>query len=96
MKLTELVTKALGDNSEISFGRAASGLTLCFCLGWDSAFVWFAMRHLDFGHMTVHDVLPSASALIAQAGFCTIFYGVNKAKSAWDSSQGVSPENGQK
>ena len=90
MSISDFVTKCLSSSGDISFGRTASALTLMFCLGWDSAFVWFSMKHLDLAHMTIHDVLPSAGALIAQAGFCTIFYGVNKASALKDN-----PQNGQ-
>lgn len=94
MKFSELVISALGDSSIVSFGRVASAVSLIFCLGWDSCYVWFAMRHMDFTRMTISDVLPPAGALLAQAGFCTTFYGINKLKAGFDARS--SPENGQK
>ena len=79
MTIPNFLVNCFSSSGDISFGRVASGLTLVFVLGWDSAFVCFAMRHLDFSHMTVHDVLPSAAALMAQGAFCSLFYGINKA-----------------
>lgn len=90
----QVFVKSLGQGSGISFGRLASAVTLMFCLGWDSAYVWFAMRHMDSIHITIKDVLPSYGALVSQIGFCTIFYGVNKLKASMDGK--TSPENGQK
>ena len=78
MSIPSFVVNCFSSSGDISFGRVASGVTLIFCLGWDSAFVFYAMRHLDFSHMSIHDILPSAAALIAQGGFCSLFYGINK------------------
>lgn len=93
MKVPEVIIKALGDTGEISFGRFASFITLIFCLGWDSSFICFSMRHLDFTHMSIGDILPSGTALLAQAGFCTVFFGLTKAKDVLTQNN---PENGQK
>lgn len=95
MTIFEVVTESLGEGGKIRFGALASLLCLVFCLGWDTAYVWFAMKHLDFSHMALVDVLPSAIALTAQAGFCATFYGINKIKSGYDSSVKI-PDNGQK
>lgn len=86
-KIYEFIHATLSPTGDISFGRAASGASLTFCLGWDTAFVWFAMKHLDFAHMTIHDVLPSPGALAAQAAFCAAFYTINKVKAASDVMQ---------
>ena len=85
MKASEFVTKCLSESGEISFGRTASAVALAFCLGWDTSFVVFAMRHINFAHMGIHDVLPSAGALSAQAAFCLTFYGTNKATAIFNS-----------
>lgn len=94
MKPSEFIQKCLSSSGEVSFGRTASLLSLVFCLGWDTAFVWFAMRHLNFERMSIHDVLPSATALAAQGVFCTLFYGINKTKGMLD-NRAAKPEDKQ-
>ena len=93
MTIPNFLVNCFSSSGDISFGRVASGLTLVFCLGWDSAFVCFAMRHLDFSHMTVHDVLPSAAALMAQGAFCSLFYGINKASGLASTPPGDKDQN---
>lgn len=95
MKFFEVITQALGEGGQIRFGAFASLLCLMFCLGWDTALVWFAMRHFDYAHMALGDVLPSALTLAAQATFCATFYGINKIKSGYDETVNR-PDNGQK
>lgn len=78
MNIPNFIQKCLSDSGEISFGRTAAAVTLVFCLGWDTAYVWFAMKHLNFAVMSIHDVLPAAGTLLAQGGFATLFYGSTK------------------
>lgn len=96
MKFSEFCVGFLSESSAVSFGRVASFLSLAFCLGFDTAYVWFAMTHLDWTHMTIGDVLPSGTALLAQAAFCSSFYGLTKAKSSLDNAINNRPENGPK
>lgn len=51
-----------------------------FVLGWDTGalvFAWHFNYHLPTG-MGMVDLLPSSGTLLAQGGFCTLFYGVTK------------------
>lgn len=80
-KLGKFFAAVLSGSDEQSFGRFASLLTLVFCLGWDTAYLVFVMRHFKEFHFTPGDLLAFGGVLMAEGGFCSLFYGVNKVAS---------------
>lgn len=75
--LKELLTPKV---DTISFGRFMSLLITVFVLGWDTSYIvfaWHINHHLPTGFPPV-DVLPSGATLLAQGGFCTLFYAATK------------------
>lgn len=77
-KIGKYVASMLSASDEASFGRFASLLALVFCLGWDTAYLIFVMRHFQQFHFAPSDLLAFGGVLMVEGGFCTLFYGVNK------------------
>jgi hypothetical protein len=96
MKLGEFITGALSESSQtgrgcVSAGRVFTLLILIFVLGWDTSYVveawrWnhalLALRSAPAGLAPV-PLLPDAATLLAQIGFMTVFYTVNKTAGAY-------------
>lgn len=77
-KIGKFISALFSSSDEQSFGRFASFLCLSFCLGWDTAYIVFVMRHFKEFHFVAGDLLAYGGVLISQGGFCSLFYGVNK------------------
>jgi hypothetical protein len=96
MKFGEFLTSALSESSQtgrgcVSAGRVFTLLILIFVLGWDSSYVveawrWnhalLALRSAPAGLAPV-PLLPDGATLLAQIGFMTVFYTVNKTAGAY-------------
>jgi hypothetical protein len=80
------------DSPAASFGRFASFICLAFCMGWDTAAVWFLFSHWSVLHPQIGDIWVPAATLMGQGTFCLLFYGTNKLKASLDGPP--SPDNG--
>lgn len=87
------ITKCFSESGEVSFGRTASFLCLVFCLGWDSASLFFVFQHWKDLHVQVGDLWVPAATLAGQGAFCLGFYTVNKVKSGYDSKVNAGGSN---
>lgn len=68
----------LSESPTASFGRFATLLCIVFVLGWDSASLFFVLRHWSELHLTISDAWVPAATLTGQGAFCLLFYGTNK------------------
>ena len=84
----------LSSSSAASFGRFASLVCIAFCMGWDTASLWFVMAHWSALHLQVTDLWVPAATLMGQGTFCLMFYGTNKLAASVDKN--ACPDNGQK
>lgn len=105
MKLPEFLTNALSESSQTGRGQISSGriftlMIVLFVLGWDTSYVvhaWqfnhalLALRAVPPGLMPL-PLLPDAATLIAQAGFMTTFYAINKTTGAYVDARDAHPE----
>lgn len=79
-KVQKFLISMLDPAGHVSFGRTMSMISLAACLSWDTAnlcFAWSFNHHLPPGFSAL-PLLPDATVLIGQAGFCSTFYGVTK------------------
>jgi len=82
----------LSSSSNASFGRFASLICIVFCMGWDTASLWFLLAHWSVLHPQISDLWVPAAILMGQGTFCLMPYGTNKLAASVDKS--TSPDNG--
>jgi hypothetical protein len=78
-----LIQSVLNPKAAYSFGRFMALWMTAFVIGWDTANLVFAwrMNHIIAAQRLATpllSLLPDAGVMLAQGGFCTLFYGVTK------------------